>query len=352
MYGWSAFTLLCAALALGGSGLVPRLRTWRAPLFGAGLLAAITALSVLARSDAVPKYLFVTATGAPRLPMELFGTAWWLLGAWLVNGLLDRILLRTLFPNDNEPHARRLFADLASVLVYIIALVGIMDTVFKQPFTAVLTTSGIVAIILGLALQNTLSDVFSGLAINIERSFRAGDWITLPEKVEGQIMEINWRAARVKTDSNDLIVIPNSVFAKAIVVNHRPLGEPHDFSVALTVSHLVPPAQVLATLQSAALECPGIAAGTTPKAFACGFHHAVVMYELIYSVDDFTRKPFVQSDLVVRVADACQKAGIVIGAPELNIRLAGRSTAAAPSHTIGAACVPLVRSAVARHAPP
>lgn len=61
------------------------------------------------------------------------------------------------------------------MLVYVVALVGIMDTVLKQPISAVLATSGMLAIILGLALQNALADVFPGLAINIERSFRAGD---------------------------------------------------------------------------------------------------------------------------------------------------------------------------------
>jgi small-conductance mechanosensitive channel len=351
MYGWSVISLLCVALALAGAGLIRRLKTWRSLLFGSGLLAFITALSLLGRGNAFGQYLFVTAAGSPRLPMEAFGTAWWLLGAWLINGLLDRVLLRTLFPNDNEPHARRLFADLASVLVYLVALVGIMDTVFKQPISAVLTTSGIAAIILGLALQNTLADVFSGLAINIERSFRAGDWVTLPEKVEGQIMEINWRAARIKTDANDLIVIPNSVFAKAIVVNHSPLSEPHDFPIILTVSHLVSPARVLATLEAAALGCPGLATGATPKAYACEFQYCVVVYELIYSIDDFTRKPIVQSDLVVRVVDAFQDAGIVIGAPELNVRLARR--AGLPAAAIRATSAQSSgRSSLSLHAPP
>lgn len=49
------------------------------------------------------------------------------------------------------------------------AFLGIMNTVFEQPLSGVLATSGVLAIVLGLALQNTLADVFSGLAINIER---------------------------------------------------------------------------------------------------------------------------------------------------------------------------------------
>jgi hypothetical protein len=64
----------------------------------------------------------------------LFGVVWWILGAWLFKSLLDLVLRRTLFPDNDEPHARRLFADLASGLIYILAFVGIVGTVFKNRF--------------------------------------------------------------------------------------------------------------------------------------------------------------------------------------------------------------------------
>jgi hypothetical protein len=75
--------------------------------------------------------------------------------------------------------------------------------------------------------QTTLADVFSDLAINIEHPFAAGDWITMNDNVEGQIIEIDWRATRIRTFANDMVVIPNSVIAKAIVTNHRKLNEPY-----------------------------------------------------------------------------------------------------------------------------
>ena len=162
------------------------------------------------------------------------------------------ILRRTIFPNDYQPHARRLFADLASGMLYIVAFVGIMDTVFKQPISAYLATSGVLAIVLGLALQNTLSDVFSGLAINIERPFGAGDWITMNDTVEGQIIEIDWRATRIRTFANEMVVIPNSVIAKAIVTNHRKLNEPYISSLSLKIDSAVSPARVIKALESAA----------------------------------------------------------------------------------------------------
>ncbi len=210
VFGSIELGLLGIAGAVFISCFFARLRAYRSLLLGAALLLVLTAL--IPRPDnLIGRYLFSSSIGKPRLPSELFGIVWWILGAWLVSSVLDLILRRTMFPDDNEPHAKRLFADLATVLVYVVAMAGIMDTVFKQPLSALLATSGVLAIVLGLALQTTLADVFSGLAINIERPFGAGDWITLNGGVEGQVIQINWRATHLKTSANEMTVIAHAV---------------------------------------------------------------------------------------------------------------------------------------------
>jgi small-conductance mechanosensitive channel len=196
----------------------------------------------------------------------LFGIAWWILGAWLFKSLLQLVLNRLFFPDNNEPHARRLFADLASGLIYVLAFFGIIDTVFHQPVSTFVATSGVLAIVLGLALLNTLGDVLAGLAINIERPFGAGDWITLADQVSGQVMQVNWRATRLRTWSHDMVVIPNSVASKAIITNHsRPTGL-HRCVVGLKVDLAVAPSRVIEALQAAA---------TGSKASGTGQSHAL-----------------------------------------------------------------------------
>ena len=240
--------LLCA--------FVPKLRTYRSLLLGGGVLMAMTMI-VPRSGNRLGNFLFAGTSNSMHLPSELLGIAWWFLGAWLIRSLLTLFLRRTIFPNDYLPHSRRLFADLASGMVYIIAFVGIMDTVLKQPISAFLATSGVLAIVLGLALQNTLADVFSGLAINIERPFGAGDWITLNDNVEGQIIEIDWRATRIRTVVNDMVVIPNSVIAKAMVTNHRKLNQPYLSSFAINIDSSVAASRVIKVLESAAGGTPG-----------------------------------------------------------------------------------------------
>jgi small-conductance mechanosensitive channel len=320
MPGLIEVSLLIVAAVFILFGWMPRLRSYRSLLFGAGVLTLITALFPRP-GNALGQYLFAGSSGVPRLPSELFGILWWLLGAWLVSSLLGLILRRTMFPDDNEPHARRLFADMASVLVYVVALVGIMDTVLKQPISAVLATSGVLAIVLGLALQNTLSDVFSGLALNIERPFRAGEWITIPDGIEGQVMEINWRATRIKTASNNMIVIPNSMISKATIINHRRLNDPHICTVTLKIDHSVSPGCVIDALQAAAKGTPGIALAKIPTAYASDFNEALIAYGIDFAIDDFTLRAEVQSALIQRVTDRLYAMHIAIGRPSLDVRI-------------------------------
>jgi len=275
------------------------------------------------------QFLFAQTSGSMHLPSELFGIAWWILGAWLIRSLLTLVLRRTIFPNDYQPHARRLFADLASGMLYIVAFFGIMDTVLKQPISTFLATSGVLAIVLGLALQTTLADVFSGLAINIERPFGAGDWITMNDTVEGQIIEIDWRATRIRTYANDMVVIPNSVIAKAIVTNHRRLNEPYLSSLSLEIDSAVSPARVINALESAASASRGVSSGNKPAAYACGFVDSLVTYKLYFAVESYLLAPEVQSQVITGVTDALRSEGIQIGSLPTDIRIVPNDPVAA-----------------------
>ncbi len=166
------------------------------------------------------------------------------------------MLRRTLLPQDDEPYARRLFADLASGVIYVVAFVGVMDSVFEIQMSAVLATSGVLAIVLGLAFQSTLGDVLSGLAINIDRPFGAGVWIAVAPDIEGEVVQINWRATRPSTWLGALVVIPNSVIARSVVANHSRLARLHRCVFHLHIEHAYAPERVLA------LQADGMPVGT------------------------------------------------------------------------------------------
>ena len=339
MLGWIEICLLTATALLLVFRALPYFRPYRALFSGGGVLMLITALFPRT-GNPIGEFLFGMTGGGPHLPRELFGIVWWILGAWLLKSLLDLVLRRTFFPDNGEPHPRRLYADLASGLIYILAVIGIVGTVFKEPVSTFLATSGVLAIVLGLALQNTLGDVLSGLAINIERPFGAGDWITLTGEVSGQVMQVNWRATRLRTRARDMVVIPNSVITKGIVTNHsRPKG-PHRCIIRLRVDLAVAPSRVIAALNAAAKDSPDIARGTTPQAFASEFLDSLVDYELAFAIESFALTPGAKSEMLSRIADGFRSLDIRIGAQAVDVRIiaqgdpAGIAVATGPSPTM------------------
>jgi len=323
MFGWVEICMLSMAALLLVLRALPYLRSYR-PLLGGGcVLLLITALFPRT-GNPIGQFLFETTGGGPHLPLELIGVVWWILGAWLFKSLLDLVLRRTFFPDNDEPHARRLFADLESGLIYVLAIVGIVGTVFKQPVSTFLATSGVLAIVLGLALQNTLGDVLAGLAINIERPFRAGDWITLANQVSGQVLQVNWRATRLRTWSHDMVVIPNSIASKAIVTNHsRPKG-PHRCTIGLSVDLEVAPSRVIKALKAAATGSPHLVHGTIPQVYARAFSDSLVDYELAFAIDSFAVSPGAKSEMLIRIAEAFRGLEIHIGALAMDVRILQR----------------------------
>ncbi len=100
-----------------------------------------------------------------------------------------------------------------------IALLVAVAAVVTFPNAEFLTTSAIVAAVMGFALQETLGNAFAGLAIQIEKPFRVGHWITVGNH-EGSVREITWRATKILTKSGNMVVLPNSLVAREAINNY------------------------------------------------------------------------------------------------------------------------------------
>jgi small-conductance mechanosensitive channel len=141
------------------------------------------------------------------------------------------------------------------------------------------------------------------------------------DNVEGQIIEIDWRATRIRTFANDMVVIPNSVIAKAIVTNHRSLNEPRISGLSLNIDASVSPAAVIRALESAASASPGVASGYKPAAYACGFADSLVIYKLYFAVENFILTSEVLSQVTMRVINTLRSEGTQVGAPATAVRI-------------------------------
>jgi small-conductance mechanosensitive channel len=129
----------------------------------------------------------------------------------------------------------KLLSDIVAASIYVYSALGMMGFVFGLSLQGLLATSGIIAIVLGLALQSTLGDVFSGISLSIEKPYRIGDEIVLEAGAEGKVIQVNWRSTHLKNGANDVVVVPNSSIAKMRIQNHSAGTKCYSGSLTVTV---------------------------------------------------------------------------------------------------------------------
>jgi small-conductance mechanosensitive channel len=239
----------------------------------------------------------ITAGDLPhRLLLQLLFCVWWGTAA------RETVLLLTLPTALNR--ARReneILFDILATSIYVCAGVAMLTVVFKLPMQGLIATSGILAIVLGLALQSSLGDVFSGLALSVEKPFRIGDNVRLEGGVEGKVIQVNWRATHLLNEANDLVVIPHSVMAKMQIQNHTALNARHNASVQVTVDSRNDPDFVKEVLKHSAMACTAVGEDPSPSVTAVDMDGTQIRYKIDFSTASIEVEDKAQSQLIAQI---------------------------------------------------
>jgi small-conductance mechanosensitive channel len=258
-------------------------RIWRCTIF-----VALTCLLYMSGIDPLSPPSFSGSIN--RIGIQFLCLVWWLQSALVVTLLLNHLV----FPASWRK--QRLFHDIAAGLIFGAAIVTALSYVLGLPLNGLMATSGAMAVILGLAIQNTLNDMLSGLILNTTEPFRLNELISVGD-VEGKVIESNWRATKLINDQGNRVTVPNSVAAKATIVN---LSEPPNIHGATLVAHIAPeirPGVVIRALQRTAASSLDVLASPAPVATVKTFASDSIEYELICYVESPSSKPKVQSQL-------------------------------------------------------
>jgi len=235
---------------------------------------------------------------------------WWIHLAWALIGLVRIYLVL-----DRHPQEARLLQDIVVGVVYLGVALSVLAFVFGIPIGTLVATSGVVAIILGLALQNTLGDVFSGIALTLGRPYVIGDWIALSDGIEGRVVESTWRSTHILTGSNNVVVLPNSVLARLGLTNvSRPDGT-HLLTLTVRVVPTHPPSAVMELMQSVLLSCGSIIADPPPNVALKSLDAAALGVELQFRVASPAERTRARSEVLDLVYRHCKSAGLSLAMP-------------------------------------
>ena len=190
----------------------------------------------------------------------------------------------------------KLATDFTAILIYFGGFVYTLSNVFHKSITNLVATSSIVGIILGFALRAIISDIFSGVAISLDESIKVGDWMMYHEarrdqNIVGQILEINWRTTKIKTEEGNMVVIPNSLLTMKTVTVFSSPDTSGRFELPVFLDRDLPVEHAKRILHSAAIEAaryPGFKEFPPVQVLAFGGTELGVEYRIRYWISQWS----------------------------------------------------------------
>ena len=167
--------------------------------------------------------------------------------------------------------------------------------VFLLRDSTFLTASAIAAAAVGFALQETLANAFAGLAIQVEKPFRVGHWVTVAGH-EGEVVEVTWRATKIRTKAGNLVVIPNNTIAREAINNYSEPALPTRIIVPVGAGYGVPPNEVREAILAALRRARRVLPSPPPEALVHDFGDSAVIYHAWFWIADFSQLEYVQDE--------------------------------------------------------
>jgi small-conductance mechanosensitive channel/CRP-like cAMP-binding protein len=199
-------------------------------------------------------------------------------------------------------------------VVYLGLIFAVLKNMFHVNISTYLGASAILTMILGLALQPILSNVLSGISLNVTRAFARGDWVGIGPH-EGVVVDTNWRETRLLDRDSNIVVIPNNTAASERVVNFSRPDHRSALRFPLKVSPSAPAAEVLAALLEAARDCPRVLTEPTPRPYLRSFDESGITYEIKFWIDDFALKDVIMTEIGRLAWYKLRRRGIEVAVP-------------------------------------
>ncbi len=289
---------------------LPRLMWTLQVLFSASFLFLGEILLIMSLEGKLPP-------AAMELVPMLFDILWWIAAAVLLTIALERFVWEPVEKKAGR-NLPNLIRRMTAFVIYLLAFFGIVAYVFDQKLTGLLATSGVAAMIIGLAIQINISNIFSGLAINIERPFRIDDWVKIGGFDEGKVIDITWRSTRLLTRDNCILCIPNSQASESHIRNFSMPDDTYKMIFTVQVDPAHQPGRIKKILLDAALSAGSVLSAPPPAVRYIGLNKDIhgqsapwaANYLVITAVRNYEKKMVNMEDAMERIYIHMNRAGI------------------------------------------
>ncbi|HBQ12111.1 MAG TPA: hypothetical protein DEF51_13490 [Myxococcales bacterium] len=226
-----------------------------------------------------------------------------------------------------------IFRDIIQVAFYAVVALLVLHAAGVEP-GSLLTTSALLTAVIGLSLQDTLGNLFAGLAIQAQTPFEVGDWVQFDDDPAhiGEVLEINWRATRLLTIDRVEVTVPNNLLAKAPIRNYSKPTRLVRRKSTILGPYEAPPARVHRLLAEAVVEVDGVRSHPPPDIQTIDFTERGIEYRVRYFIEDFDQREVIDSRVRDRLWYALRRGALQIPAPQRRITVVEQNAATAEAH--------------------
>src|SRR5437667_4005984 len=249
-----------------------------------------------------------------------------LLSTALVVALINRYIWDLYFEKRQQTPIPHFLREVIGGLIFLVTLLLVLSYGYhaEAQLTGILAGSGVVAIILGFAGQNFLAGIIGGISIQLNRPYKGGDWLQVGERF-AEVMEINWRSTRLRTNDNIYLDIPNNEMVSHEIVNLHYPTEVHAMRIRVGVEYKNPPNVVKDTLFRAASTADGVLTQPKVKVFLVDFGESACIYEIKYYMGNHSRINEINDAVRTNVWYELKRRGITIPFPIRTLQVQRRA---------------------------
>ncbi len=261
-------------------------------------------------------YAAIAAYGVHASWRRHVGAAVILLSTAVVVALINRYVWDFYFEKKRQTPIPHFLREVVGGIIFLIVLLFVLSYGYhaEAQLKGLLAGSGVIAIILGFAGQNLFAGIIGGISIQINRPYKVGDWLQVGERF-AEVMEINWRSTRLRTNDAIYLDIPNNEMVSHTIVNLHYPTEIHAMRVRVGVEYKNAPNRVKDALFRAASTAEGVLAQPPVKIYLVDFADFAVIYEIKYYMGNHSRVNEIMDAVRTNVWYELKRQGITIPFP-------------------------------------
>ena len=241
-------------------------------------------------------------------------TLFWICVLHAALSLLNAIIFEQAKADTWRARVPKLLIDLFRLFLVLLGTAIVLATVWNADLAGLVTALGVSSIVIGLALQDTLGSVMSGIALLFERPFSVGDWLKVGD-IQGQVIDINWRAVRLITFEREMVIIPHKLISNEIIRNFSQPQSLHAERIRVGFSYKDPPNLAKHVLHDTALETQGILKNPEPQIFTISYDDSSITYEVKFFIDKYAELEEIRDRFMSRLWYAAQRNSLTIPFP-------------------------------------